>query len=216
MSTMVTSNAITALCTLLLSQRYTDQQWSEGNERVEELQNRLNQFLTGVERSAFRMAEIAVGNPDDAMDIVQDAMIKLVEKYADKPAGEWKPLFYRILHSRITDFYRKKALLKRIFFWVADPTEDNELAAGPRTESGPMELLTEQLTLEHLIEGLRNLPLRQQQAFLLRNWQGMSVAETSRIMKCSEGSVKTHLFRATHALKKLLNIMEQGDLDDQT
>lgn len=173
---------------------------------VQERRDELDQFLAGVERSAFRMAEIATRNPDDALDIVQDTMIKLVVKYADKPASEWRPLFYTILRSRITDFHRKKTVINRIFSWgnkhVDESVDPTELEGT--TEFGPVEALLEQMTLETLLNALHALPMRQQEAFLLRTWQGFSVAETSKIMKCAEGSVKTHLFRATEALKKAI------------
>ncbi|MBL4682437.1 MAG: RNA polymerase sigma factor [Pseudomonadales bacterium] len=170
---------------------------------VQEKQSELDRFLASVERSAFRMAEIATRNPDDALDIVQDTMIKLVVKYADKPVNEWRPLFYSILRSRITDFHRKKTVINRIFFWGnKDGEEDAE--AVDTSLSDPVELILEQMTLENLLKALQALPARQQEAFLLRTWQGFSVTETSKIMKCAEGSVKTHLYRATNALKKAI------------
>jgi len=168
---------------------------------VEKRQKQLDQFLCTVERSAFRIAEIATKNVDDALDIVQDSMIKLVEKYADKPADEWRPLFYSILRSRITDYHRKKTVLNRIFSWVSSDDEDHVEAETEATFHDPLELLTEQLTLEILMAALRALPPRQQEAFLLRIWQGFSVKETGKIMNCAEGSVKTHLFRASEALR---------------
>lgn len=161
----------------------------------------LDAFLSGVERSAFRMADIATRNPDDALDIVQDAMMKLVEKYADKPADEWRPLFFSILQSRITDYHRRSSRTRRIFAWFGGE-EDEESMPEALQPVGPAELLAERLTLESLIEGLQALPPRQQQVFLLRTWEGFSVAETAGIMKCGEGSVKTHLSRATAALKR--------------
>lgn len=171
---------------------------------VQERQSELDRFLASVERSAFRMAEIATRNPDDALDIVQDTMIKLVVKYSEKPVNEWRPLFYTILRSRITDFHRKKTVINRIFFW-GSKNEGEGTEPVDTSQFDPVELLTEQLTLESLLNALQALPARQQEAFLLRTWQGFSVAETSKIMKCAEGSVKTHLFRATEALKKAIS-----------
>jgi RNA polymerase sigma-70 factor (ECF subfamily) len=195
---------------------YTSASGFQVGAGVHDLKSKLDHFLARVERPAFRMAEIATRNPDDAMDIVQDTMIKLVEKYSNKPAEEWQPLFYRILQSRIADYFRRGALHRRIFTWVASITaaddEPEETAIEPY---GPPDFLMEQLTWESLITGLRALPLRQQQVFLLRTWQCLSVEETARIMKCSEGSVKTHLSRATHALMKLINSHEQDNNDDR-
>jgi RNA polymerase sigma-70 factor (ECF subfamily) len=174
---------------------------------LQTLNGKLDQFLASVEKSAFRMAEIALRNPDDALDVVQEAMIKLVEKYANKPENEWRPLFYRILQSRITDHHRRRALQKRFFSWVVPENETNGAAAETAVETyGPPDILAEQSTWESLVDGLRALPRRQQQVFLLRTWQGLSVEETSKIMRCSTGSVKTHLSRATHALMNLVNI----------
>lgn len=213
MQSIAVNNAHPVMCTLQLSQRYTHLHWQQDSSRVQERQDKLDRFLAGVERSAFRMAEIATRNPDDAMDIVQEAMIKLVEKYADKPAVELRPLFYRILQSRITDHYRKNALRKRVFQWLTPGLHADDEREEQATEHfGPPEALAEQLTLERLVAGLNALPLRQRQAFMLRTWQGLSVAETARIMNCAEGSVKTHLFRATHALKKSINYQS---LDNQ-
>jgi RNA polymerase sigma-70 factor, ECF subfamily len=171
---------------------------------VDSTQQALDQFLGKIEKSAYRMAQIATRNPDDALDIVQDAMIKLVEKYAHKPQQEWRPLFYSILHSRITDYHRKKTLTSRIFSWVSSDDEGEADHALARYSDGPLELLIEQLTLARLLEGLDGLSTRQQQVFMLRTWQGFSVVETARILKCSEGSVKTHLFRATESLMKVI------------
>lgn len=161
----------------------------------------LDRFLASVERSGLRMVQLATRNTDDAFDLVQDAMIKLVQKYANKPAEEWRPLFYRILQSRITDYHRKSSLTRRIFGWFDDEDEDRD--SGVDT-AGPAEVLAEQLTRENLVEGLNNLPARQQQVFPLRIWEGFNVAETANIMKCGEGSVKTHLSRAVAALKKAI------------
>ena len=157
------------------------------------------------------MADIALRNPDDALDVVQEAMIKLVEKYADKPDQEWKPLFYRILQSRITDHHRKRTLQKRFFSWMTPDSDSGNAIEDSAIEAyGPPELLVEQYTWDQLVTGLEALPLRQQQVFLLRTWQGLSVEETATIMKCSAGSVKTHLSRATHALKKLIGIDDEN------
>ncbi|MFT7218678.1 MAG: RNA polymerase sigma-70 factor (ECF subfamily) [Candidatus Azotimanducaceae bacterium] len=173
-------------------------------ECVDLKQQALDVFLAEIERQAFRMAEIATRNPDDALDIVQDAMIKLVEKYSDKPHDEWRPLFFTILNSRITDYHRKSTLTGRLFRWMG---VDDELDALDNIEvsAGPDELLAETVTLGKLLDGLEKLSVRQKQVFMLRTWQGFSVAETSKILGCSEGSVKTHLSRATESLMSAIN-----------
>jgi len=197
------------ICTLEQGLLYTETACTRSEERLQSLNGKLDLFLASVEKPAFRMADIALRNPDDALDVVQEAMIKLVEKYSDKPDREWKPLFYRILQSRITDHHRKRTLQKRFFSWIAtdsdDAVEDSAIEAF-----GPPELLVEQYTWDQLVAGLQALPLRQQQVFLLRTWQGLSVEETATIMRCSAGSVKTHLSRATHALKKLIGIDDEN------
>ncbi|MBT4160991.1 MAG: RNA polymerase sigma factor [Gammaproteobacteria bacterium] len=174
---------------------------------VQDKRKELDQFLGSVERPAYRMAEIATRNPDDALDIVQDTMFKLVDKYSGKPPEEWRPLFYSILHSRITDYHRRKTLTGRIFSWIGSGDEEGEFDFGSTIE-GPLEKLTEQLTLEKLQGALETLSERQQQVFMLRNWQGFSVAETAGILKCSEGSIKTHMSRATASL---LRAIDQGN-----
>ena len=174
-----------------------DQDFVRDNEQA------LDRFLASVEKQAFRMADIATRNPDDALDIVQDTMIKLVEKYASKPEAEWRPLFFAILHSRITDYHRKRTLTGRIFSWVGTGDEEEETDIGVSNE-GPVEKLLESMTIERLEAAMEALPTRQQQVFMLRNWQGFSVAETAGILKCSEGSVKTHMSRATEALMRAI------------
>lgn len=191
--------------TLKMPIEYTFEQPSvESNARGRLDQKALDQFLAEVERPAFRMAEIATRNRDDALDIVQEAMIKLVEKYAHKPQAEWRPLFFTILHSRITDYHRRSGLTRRIFRWIGNDDEDESVDIAV-DNSGPLDALAEQLTMETLLATLQDLPTRQQQVFMLRTWQGFSVSETASILKISEGSVKTHLFRATEALQSALS-----------
>ncbi len=183
---------------------YTFPDRMEDRDSVQDKQRAMDQFLESVERSAYRMAEIATRNPDDALDIVQDSMFKLVEKYAQKPVDEWRPLFFAILHSRITDFHRRKTLTGRIFRWTDSDDIEDEFERGSTIE-GPLEKLTEELTLEKLQTALEALSQRQQQVFMLRNWQGFSVSETAGILKCSEGSVKTHMSRATESLLRAID-----------
>lgn len=170
----------------------------------------LNRFLAGVEKRAFRMAQIATGNRDDALDIVQDAMLKLAQRYANRGAEEWGPLFHTILTSRINDFHRRNAVRNRFRVFLrrpADPDDDGEdlidRAPGHAGDE-PDRRLDGSRSMAALYQALRALPARQQQAFLLRTWEGYGVAETAKVMGCSEGSVKTHYSRAVHTLRDKL------------
>ncbi|NOZ54670.1 MAG: RNA polymerase sigma factor [Gammaproteobacteria bacterium] len=182
----------------------------------------LDDFLAGVERRAYRMAFVATGHRDDALDIVQDAMMKLVKKYANRNASEWGPLFHRITQSTIRDWYRRqkvrnqwRTLLEytrvgaRQHF-ASDAGEGYAEQAGVNIVDqfedvhgqGPAMCLVNEKTIEALDRALHGLPLRQQQAFLLRVWEGLNVEETADAMGCSQGSVKTHFSRAIHTLRK--------------
>jgi len=154
------------------------------------------------------MAEIATGNKDEALDILQDAMFKLVEKYADRDTKEWGPLFTTILQSRIKDWYRRNQVRNRFRSWFSSKDEEYEdpiQQAEDELARTPEQLLQADRRIDKLDEALHNLPLRQQQAFLLRSWEGYSVEETATAMKCSAGSVKTHYSRAVHNLRDKLD-----------
>jgi len=170
----------------------------------------LDKFLAEIERRAFRMAEIALRDPDDAMDVVQDAMLKLARHYAAKPSAEWRPLFYRILENGIRDLQRRRTVRKKFMAWLPGPKEDPDGEAQDPLESvadgGPAvpDLLMQSQAMAQLEQGLRALPARQREAFMLRNFEGLDVAETALAMGCSEGSVKTHYSRAVHTLRDQL------------
>jgi RNA polymerase sigma-70 factor, ECF subfamily len=167
----------------------------------------LEQFLASVERRAFVTARIATGNADEALDIVQDAMLKLATSYGQRPAQEWGALFHTILQSRIRDWYRRARVRNRLRVWF---TSDDEDAADPiaqlpdGAEPGPESRLNQARAMNELEQALHRLPLRQQQAFVLRAWEGLDTRETARVMKCSEGSVKTHYSRACESLREVL------------
>lgn len=168
----------------------------------------MEQFLISVEKKAFRMAQISTSSTEDALDIVQDAMLGLVRKYSRRPQDEWKPLFFRILVSRIRDWHRRKKVRFRWRTWLR-PFEDYDMtdpieAMPDPTAPDPARQVELGDSVEALDSALRALPLRQQQAFLLRAWEGLNVKETARAMKCSAGSVKTHYSRAVHALRRQL------------
>ena len=171
----------------------------------------LDGFLAGVERRALRMAEIATGSRDEALDIVQDAMMQLARRYASRPAAEWPPLFYRILDNRIHDWQRNQSLRRRLFgFQVNDDhasaDQDGDVLAqiaDTRQVELPQQIKQQQAM--HVLEtGLKELPRRQREAFVLRLWEGLSVEDTASAMGCSEGSVKTHLSRALQTLRTQL------------
>ncbi|OUR63645.1 hypothetical protein A9Q79_09920 [Methylophaga sp. 42_25_T18] len=169
----------------------------------------LNSFLAEHERKAFRMAQLAVGNADDAHDIVQDAMIKLVNKYGTRTPQEWAPLFHRIMQHQITSWYRRQQLQHRWFPWFnhnAEDVEDNATLQHVQDPAGrsPDELLGNQQAMNKLEQAMTLLPLRQKQAFLCRCLQGLSTDETASAMACSTGSVKTHYHRALKALREHL------------
>ena len=166
----------------------------------------LNQFLAGVELKAFKIAQAALRNEDDALDAVQDAMLQLARAYSGRPAGEWKPLFYRILENRIRDMQRRRTVRGRVMAWLPQRGEDEDddpdpIAQAASPEPQPARRLELDQALSALEQALGRLPRRQRQAFLLRTLEGMDVAETAHAMGCSEGSVKTHYFRALQALR---------------
>ncbi|MFO0707126.1 MAG: RNA polymerase sigma factor [Nitrospira sp.] len=169
----------------------------------------LDRFLAGVERRAFRMAQLATGHDDEALDLVQDAMLKLVERYGIRNETEWGPLFHRILQSKIRDWYRRRKVRSRWQLWLgtADDGEDTddplEAIADTATPTAEHQLKVKEAAAA-LDEALRALPFRQQQVFLLRAWEELDVEQTAVAMGCSEGSVKTHYFRAIQALRKRL------------
>ena len=177
-----------------------------GNDRLT-----MEQFLASVERRAFRMARMATGDTDDALDIVQDAMLGLIAKYRNKPENLWKPLFYRILQNRIRDWYRRTRVKKRWLAWLNPKPNTNAVASHDPWEdvAAPVANHPDNLTMigdasRALEAALKKLSWRQQQAFLLRAWEGLSVADTAIAMQCSDGSVKTHYARAVKTLRALL------------
>jgi len=169
----------------------------------------LNQFLAGVELKAFKIAQAALRHQDDALDAVQDAMLQLARAYADRPAEEWRPLFYRILENRIRDMQRRRTVRARVIAWLPfrgddEDEEPDPIAQAPSTDPAPVRKLEIDEAMRALEKALTELPRRQQQVFLLRTLEGLDVAETAHAMGCSEGSVKTHYFRALHRLREQL------------
>ena len=175
----------------------------------------LSDFLAEVERRAYKQALFAIRDDHLALDIVQDAMLKLAEKYSDRPAAELPLLFQRILQNAIRDFYRRQRVRA---LWTTpvsalfgsdneedqDPLETLEVQSASNALAPPPDQLARAQMLGMIEKALAKLPARQRQAFLLRYWEEMDVAEAAKIMGCSEGSVKTHCSRATHALAAML------------
>ena len=175
----------------------------------------LDAFLKGVEGSAFRIAMISVRNRDDALDIVQDAMLRLAEKYADRPAEELPLLFHRIVQNAIRDWYRRQkvrslwtTLLSSLYPARSGDDEQDPLdtlaAVQDSRPQTPADRLEGVQVLEIIEQEVAKLPMRQREAFLMRYWEELDVAETAIAMGCSEGSVKTHCSRAARTLESAL------------
>lgn len=173
----------------------------------------LSDFLRDVERRAFKQTVYAVRDDHVALDIVQDAMLKLAEKYADKPVTEYPMLFQRILQNTMRDFWRRQKVrnlwttLLSSFGTGKDGEEDHDPLDTIDVEDesdNPMVQLERSQTMVIIEKAIEKLPARQREAFVLRYWEDMDVAETAVIMRCSEGSVKTHCSRAVHTLAGLL------------
>lgn len=150
------------------------------------------------------MARLAVGNTDDALDIVQDAMLKLVQRYSGRAESEWGALFHRILQRRIYDWYRRNGVRRRWRVWLGgdDPDQGDPLENFPDASGRePGQQLGNARAMSDLETALAALPLRQQQVFMLRAVEGLDVAQTAQVMGCSTGSVKTHYARALTRLR---------------
>lgn len=169
----------------------------------------LNRFLADVEKRALRMAQISLRHEQDALDAVQDAMLHLARRYRDRDPAEWPALFFRILQNRVRDLHRRRVVRGRVMALMPWRRNDDEPPADPVSDApdsapGPS-AQAEAMAMRGSIEAaLRELPARQREAFLLRSMEGLDVAATAAAMGCSEGSVKTHHFRALQALRAKL------------
>ena len=172
----------------------------------EQLRRDLDRFFEANEQKAYLMAVTLIHNHDDALELVQDSMLKLVQKYRHRDSSEWAPLFFRILQNSVTDWFRKqkfRQLLQGLSPWQSGSTEQATVA------SAEQQVLLD-AELQRVLEALRELPLRQQQTFLMRAWQEFSTRETAYALSISENSVKTHYARATSRLRERL-----GDDNEQ-
>jgi RNA polymerase sigma-70 factor (ECF subfamily) len=168
-----------------------------------------------VERRAFKQSVFSVRDDEAALDIVQDSMMKLAEKYAAKPAAELPLLFQRILQNTIRDHFRRQKVRST---WTTllsnlglggededgDPLETLDVDDHSNIPASPADRLEQSQVMATIEDAVKALPERQREAFMLRYWEELDVSETAKVMGCSEGSVKTHCSRATHALAKVL------------
>lgn len=192
----------------------------------------LSDFLAEVQRRAFKQTAYAVRDEHLALDIVQDAMLKLAEKYGARPVEEFPMLFQRILQNRTRDFWRRQKVrnmwttLLSSFGGDGDDAEDSDpleiLTSDQHDHTDePDARLQQQQTMTLIEAALQKLPARQREAFLMRYWEDMDVAETAAAMGCSQGSVKTHCSRAVHALAKILgehglsDVMKKKGVEDE-
>lgn len=171
----------------------------------------MDNFLASVEKQAFVIARTSCGDEQQALDIVQDAMLSMVSKYAQKSADQWPPLFFKILNNKITDQHRKRGF-GRLTRWFGMRSEDDafegtSIEAVDQLDDGDFtpEVMADSYRLQEAFSSaLEKLSFRQQQALMLRLWQGLSVKETAVAMGVSEGSVKTHLSRAVREIRPYL------------
>jgi len=175
----------------------------------------MSDFLASVERRAFKQSVYAVHDEEAALDIVQDAMLRLAEKYPERPPEELPLLFQRILQNAIRDYFRRSKVRST---WTTllsamglggededgDPLETMEILDEANVSASPASQLEQSQVMATIEEAVQSLPERQREAFMLRYWEELDVSETAKVMGCSEGSVKTHCSRATHALAKIL------------
>lgn len=173
----------------------------------------LSDFLTQVERRAFKQTVYAVRDDHAALDIVQDAMLKLAEKYGNRPVSEYPMLFQRILQNTMRDYWRRQKtrnLWTTLFSSFDSGDEDDEerdpleVLGSEDTSDTPDTQVERSQTIAIIENALQELPTRQREAFILRYWEDMDVAETAAAMGCSQGSVKTHCSRAVRALAAIL------------
>ena len=177
-------------------------------QRLAGSSGQLDLFLASVERRAFLMARLSAHDDDDALDIVQDTMLRMVQKYSNKPPESWSPLFFRILSNRLVDHHRKRGF-SRLLRWRGTESENNDsLAEAVDQLENASPQPDQALSASDIDTSIRNallrLPERQRQVFLLRQWNGMSVEETASALNISSGSVKTHLSRALRGLRALM------------
>lgn len=175
-------------------------------------QKQLRLFMQQMSGRALVMMETATGQHDVARDLVQESFIALYQHYAQRPLAEWTPLFYTILNHRLMDWHRQETRKQKRFGWFRSLSADDDalhddpiLNVEDEHNIDPADFMSKSHTMEEIKQAISRLPLRQQQAFLLRAWENLDTKTTAGIMDCSEGSVKTHYHRAIQALKQSLS-----------
>jgi RNA polymerase sigma-70 factor (ECF subfamily) len=190
---------------------------NSNSRRIAASATTLDDFLAGVQHRAFAMTRTATGHDEDAMDIVQDAMIQLVKRYSDRSVEELRLLFYRILYNRINDFFRRRKVRDKVAGWLPGDFQNEDESASPDpfqkvidpAAQEPERHLERHQDIEKIQMAVRQLSRRQREAFMLRCWEGLSTIETASAMQCSEGSVKTHYSRALESLRGKLAELNQ-------
>ena len=175
-----------------------------GMDRQRQNESNIELFLQQRERRAYTMAFVSVRHREDALDIVQDSMLKFVAKYAGKSPSEWAPLFYRVMQNQIKDWQRRSFVRNKWRVWFNSSAEDSAQTLEEmqdHTAKDPLQSFAQNTAMQTLVDALALLSKRQQQVFLLRAWEGMDVKDTAKVMGLSEGSIKTHYSRAVHALR---------------
>lgn len=173
----------------------------------------MDRFLREIEARAYRVAMLGLKDRDDALDAVQDAMLRFVHRYGRRPNDEWLPLFYRILQNRVRDLQRRRRFRATVLGFFARTNDGHEpLDDAPApVHTDPLEQTSATSAMAALEDALASLPARQREAFVLRCLEGLDVAATAAAMRCTEGSVKTHYSRAVHRLRALLGAHIGGD-----
>lgn len=174
----------------------------------EDIEQHFRLFVEKMTGRALVMMESSTGHHDVAMDIVQESFIALHQNYLKRPVDEWTPLFYTIMNHRLMDWHRREQRKQKRFAWfkpVQVEQEETEIDATLLVEDtqniDPSDFLSQSHTIEEIQKAVARLPIRQQQAFLLRAWENLDTRTTAQIMECSEGSVKTHYHRAIQSLR---------------
>lgn len=181
---------------------------------IDDDQKQIRLFMKQMSGRALVMMESATGHHDVARDIVQESFISLYQNYAKRPFAEWTPLFYTILNHRLMDWHRQETRKQKRFGWFKSLSTDNDLNDDPTlaiedTQNiDPSDFLSKSHTMDEIRQAVSRLPVRQQQAFLLRAWENLDTRTTAKIMECSEGSVKTHYHRAIQALRHSLSQLD--------
>ena len=179
-------------------------------ETSQDLNQKLDDFFRDCQKQAYSIAYLSVNNKADSLDVVQNTMIAFIKYYKNKPDDQWKPLFYRVLQNKINDHFRGK---KSWFQLFSQPSEHEEDAVSPlqgEDHETPTDSYRSGEIIDQVSEAISHLPERQKQVVVYRLWQGFSVKETAKIMKVSQGSIKTHLSRALSQLKGQLGDLYNG------